>query len=224
MALTTCPVTRGFDKRGMLLPVYCGSWQCPHCARVLARQWAWRCRLQMDDDPRVYYFWTCTLRGKYHTALSGFQALPRLWDNLRKAVSRSVGTWSYCAFVEGQPKRDFMPHFHIISSVKAPYRIKDFAWDRGFGYQATETRVDGPKAASYCAKYASKVSPHTPKGFRRVRASRDWAKMPDQEFFPLIVKSRRETVTEFILRAHELTGVPMDDLYERWDAVMMEDG
>jgi len=94
--------------------------------------------------------------------------------------------------------------------------------DRGFGYQAKESKINGPKAASYCAKYASKISPNTPKGFRRVRASRDWAKLPDVDYTPLMVKSRGETVMSFILRVSDNTGIESDILYERWRDVMME--
>lgn len=176
----------------------------------------------MDDDDRQYYFWTLTLRGKFRSASSGFKALPGLWDGLRKTVQRSVGNWSYCAFVEGQPQRDYMPHFHVISSVKSPYRFKDFAHDHNFGHQAKEARINGPKAAAYCAKYASKISPNTPKGFRRVRASRDWAKLPDQDYTPLLVKSRGETVMSFILRVSDNVGIDPSILYERWRDVMME--
>lgn len=93
----------------------------------------------------------------------------------------------------------------------------------GFGYQATETRVNSHKAAGYCAKYASKVSPKTPKGFRRVRASRDWAKLPEAEFPLILVKSRSETVTAYLTRVSEVYLLPINDLWETWNAVMMEE-
>jgi hypothetical protein len=109
-----------------------------------------------------------------------------------------------------------MPHFHIVSLTKAPYRLKDLAMDAGFGFQALEVKITGPAAASYVAKYASKQHPSTPKGFRRVRASRDWAKLPDFDGDPLMVKARSETTYEFIMRVAETTGLVPEDLYERW--------
>src|SRR5574340_1236878 len=176
--MTQCPAFFAFDEGGNLHAVQCGQWSCPNCAKHLARLWAWRCRLQVEKHGNTAWFWTLTLRGKYHTAEQGYKALPRLWDNIRKRVQRAERDWSYCAFVEGQPQRDYMPHFHAISLSKAPCRLKDLAMECGFGYQAKESYINSAKAANYCAKYASKTNPATPKGFRRVRASRDWAKLP----------------------------------------------
>lgn len=93
----------------------------------------------------------------------------------------------------------------------------------GFGYQATETRINSRKAAGYCAKYASKVSPKTPKGFRRVRASRDWAKLPEAEYPLILVKSRSETVTAYLTRVSDVYLLPINELWETWNAVMMEE-
>ena len=93
----------------------------------------------------------------------------------------------------------------------------------GFGYSATEKRIDSARAASYCAKYASKISPNVPKGFRRVRASRNWAELPDTAYQPLMVKSRRETVPQFLVRVSDNTGIGLSELYERWRDVMMDD-
>jgi hypothetical protein len=109
-----------------------------------------------------------------------------------------------------------MPHFHIVSLSKAPYRLKDLAMDAGFGFQALEVKITGPEAASYVAKYASKQHPSTPKGFRRVRASRNWTKLPEYEGKPLIVKSRSESISAFIMRAADETGIDHETLYERW--------
>lgn len=116
-----------------------------------------------------------------------------------------------------------MPHFHVISLSKAPYRIKDLAHDCGFGYQAAESIINGQKAANYCAKYASKTNPATPKGFRRVRASRDWAKLPDYEGVHLLVKAGKELLSDYLLRVHWVTGVDMDDLLFVWREKLYRD-
>lgn len=86
----------------------------------------------------------------------------------------------------------------------------------GFGYQAYEKQLNSLKAASYVSKYASKQSDKMPKGFRRVRASRDWAKLPDYEGKPLYVRSKTESLTDYLLRVNRATGVDMDTLLERW--------
>lgn len=223
--MSKCPAFYAFNKEGKVIPVDCGQWMCPRCAKHLARMWGWRAKLQINgSDDGVYWFWTLTLRGKYRTPTQGFKALPKLWDAFRKIIQRAVakkklGKWSYLAFVEGQPKRQYMPHFHILSSHKAPLRLKDVAMQAGFGYQAKEKLIDGPKAMSYVAKYASKQSEAMPKKFRRVRASRDWAKLPPFEGDPLYVKAKDETLAAFLLRVNEATGVGMDTLLERWSLV-----
>lgn len=183
--------------------------------------WSWRAKIQVKEAGYPYYFWTLTMRGKYHTAEQGFKALPRLWDTFRKIIQRmlrqkQVKHWSYLAFVEGQPKRDYMPHFHILSSHKSPARLKDLAMQAGFGYQAYEKQLDSLKAASYVSKYASKQSDKMPKKFRRVRSSRDWAKLPDYEGKPLYVRSKKESLFDYLLRVHNATNVDMDTLLERW--------
>lgn len=214
---THCPTMKAFNHNGRVVNVYCGLWSCKRCSKALARKWSWRVRIHVDASGPTAWFWTLTLRGKYVSAEQGFRALPKLWDNFRKIVQRRSKKWSYCAFVEGQPQRDHMPHFHIISMVKAPYRIKDLAHDAGFGFQATETKVNSGKAANYCAKYASKQSPKTPKGFRRVRASQDWAKLPEGDREPLFVKSKGEYLTDYFLRVALATETPLQNIVDRWE-------
>jgi len=218
-----CPSFYAFDNEGNLHAVQCGQWSCPTCAKTLSRLWAWRCRLHVEKNGGEAYFWTLTLRGKYRTAAQGYAVLPSLWDNLRKRVQRQFKSWSYCAFVEGQPQRGDMPHFHVISLRKSPQRLKDLAMECGFGYQAKEKLINSAKAANYCAKYASKVNPATPKGFRRVRASRDWTKLPDYEADPLIVLGKNEFLTDYLLRVNRITGVPMDDLLYLWSYQLYTD-
>lgn len=221
---TKCPVMKAFNTKGKVVTVYCGLWTCKRCQRKLAQLWAWRVRIHVETSGKPAYFWTLTLRGSVRTPKQGFAALPKLWDTLRKAVQRAVGRWEYVAFVEGHPKRGNIPHFHIISMSKAPRRIKDLAMYAGFGYQAKEKRVDGAGAASYVAKYASKQHEDTPRNFRRVRASRSWAKLPEGEGDGFIVKAITETLTAYLLRVHELTGIEMETLLQRWaDAHNWED-
>jgi len=213
----TCPTMHAFNMRAKVVAVMCGSWNCPDCARQNARMWAWRCKLHIQEHGGRAYFWTLTLRGKFRTAGEGYLALPGLWDRLRKRLARAgVQGWSYCAFVEGQPGRGYMPHFHIISMIKCPIRLKDLAMASGFGFQADEQRINDKKAASYCAKYASKQNPHTPKNFRRVRASRDWAKLPDKDYPAIIVKSKAEGTVDYLLRVADLTGASLQDIADQW--------
>ena len=181
-----------------------------------ARLWAWRVKLQLIEDDRQAFFWTLTLRGGYKHARDGYEFIPRGWDALRKYMQRTVDDWTYCAFVEGQANRGGMPHFHIISMAKSPYRLKDLAFHFQFGYQAKEIGVNGLQAAQYVAKYASKGDSNMPRGFRRVRASRDWAKLPPMPHHPHIVPARGESLIDYLLRVADVTGLPTDTVRDRW--------
>lgn len=86
----------------------------------------------------------------------------------------------------------------------------------GFGHQAKELAVDSGGAASYVAKYASKSDDAMPKDFRRVRTSQGWAKLPEYHGMPLIVKARKEFLSEYLIRVAEITGVDFETLHARW--------
>lgn len=109
-----------------------------------------------------------------------------------------------------------MPHFHVITNVAPWKRVKDIAVYAGFGYQATATTVTGPQAASYVAKYATKQNPDTPKGFRRVRTSKDIKPLPERVTEGLIVPHRHENTVEYVLRVSSITGIDPDTIYDRW--------
>lgn len=212
-----CPQFYAFNTDAHLIAVRCGSWYCPHCMKINARHWAWRVNLHLSARHKPAWFWTLTLGRKYKTASDGFRALPGLWDRFRKYMQRlSTGRWEYVAFVEGQPQRGHMPHFHIISLTKEPKRLKDMAVWSGFGYQAKSEKITGAKAAAYVAKYASKQSPLTPKGFRRVRASQGWTKLPPKDSDPLIVRANAESLQDYLERVASETSIPLDDVVSAW--------
>lgn len=154
---------------------------------------------------------------KYRTAAQAYADLPRLWDRFRKYIKRLHGDgWEYVAFVEGQPQRVDMPHFHIISSIKSPKRLKDIAVWSGFGHQAKEKKVTSDKAAWYVAKYASKQSPSCPRGFRRVRASVGWTKLPEKDGASLIVQASKESLQDYLTRVASETSIPLDEIVKTW--------
>lgn len=149
-----------------------------------------------------------------------YKILPKMWESVRKAMQRKVSprAWHYCAFIEGQPKRGDMPHFHIITFDRYPakfHRFKDFAVAHGFGYQAKDESVTSIKGAVYVAKYASKSLFDAPAHFRRVRINEEWPR--NEGFAPYIVKSATETTATFILRASYETRVAMQELYDAWE-------
>ena len=227
------------------MPVWCGKWTCPKCSKRNATLWAWRARLEVEqhDGKLDYFFITLTLPGNYKHAKQGYANIPKIFNRVRMWVSRAIAPdkWHYLAFVEGQPHRGGMPHFHIISGVSIAFvatgknqhgkrklygtrnkiRIKDWAVARGFGFEADESRINGPQASQYVAKYASKQDPRMPKGFRRVRASHNWAKLPEFEGDPLIVRSRKEHTQHYLIRVSDITGIGLDELYARYQGALV---
>lgn len=100
----------------------------------------------------------------------------------------------------------------------SPYRLKDLAWHYGFGYQAKEILIESPAAASYVAKYASKGDKSIPKGFRRVRASQDWEKLPPRSRAPYIVAGKDEDISHYLIRVSEETHLSLDAAGAKWVA------
>jgi hypothetical protein len=174
--------------------------------------------LQLETDPDPVRFWTLTMPGGMRSPRYAFEKLPTLWDVLRKSMQRANGTWTYLAFVEGQAQRDGMPHFHILTYQPAPYRLKDYVAHLGYGYQAKDIPVQSKGAASYVSKYASKGDPAMPRGFRRVRVSRDWEKLPSVPHAPYICPSKGEDLSHYLIRVSEAVGISLDDVAGRWVA------
>lgn len=234
LSMSKCTPMIAFDGIGKIQFVKCGQWSCDDCGKHNARLWAWRVRLELTQHEAIWRMWTITLGSKYRTPKKAFADWPKLWNKFRMRIQRHYEKvdgkgwkWTYCAFVEGQQERDGMPHFHIITNIIPPptyrkgrkkpsYRLKDFAVSCGFGYQAKDRVVESKEAANYVAKYASKGDPNMPKGFRRVRVSQKWAKLPDYQGKTLLLKSKAESVTHFLFRVHDLTGIELDVLYERY--------
>lgn len=223
--LKKCPVMLAFKASGQCVPIYCGQWSCEHCAKKLARKWAIRAAHGVKVVGEGYtYFWTLTMGRKIKTAKYAYAKLPRMFDALRKAMQRKYKHWLYIAFVEGQPERGNMPHFHIITFQSSPEpRLKDFVTRYGFGFQADEKLITSRKAAGYVAKYATKQNKDTPKGFRRVRASRRWPKIsPRKKIDSLIVKSMKETLPAYFARVADITRGSYDNVMREYYTVLLQ--
>lgn len=203
----------------------------------LAGKWAKRAelgRVPAPTDPNPeFWFLTLTLPSVYADAEQGFKALPVLWDTTRKSYQRFYETWMYMAFVEGQPNRGNMPHFHVLSDVVPPIKpgkkgyvtkhgLHDWAVALGWGFMADLQIVSNSGGAAYVAKYASKQAPNAPKGFRRVRCSQSWPKLPDLGGNAWLVPSKNEEIDQFIIRVSETVNIDPDTLYPRWAAAQLE--
>jgi hypothetical protein len=144
-------------------------------------------------------------------------------------MQRSYPKWEYLAFVEGQPKRGGMPHFHIISSQPpnaqknakgnvTKHILHDWAHHLGWGFEIKVEAVTSGQAASYVAKYSTKQHPATPKHFRRVRVSKGWTKLPRDPERKLIVPAHNEDVAHFIARLADISGLSPEHCYQNYTA------
>lgn len=214
-----CPHSyRAFNENAELVTMACDNWNCVHCSRVLAWRWAERVRYGVALWPlRDAYFWTLTLPGWVHYPKTGFRILPDMWDRFRREIQKRYPHWQYAAFVECHPHRNLIPHFHVVSLSPTPYRLKDLAVHCGFGHQVKDLQITGRHAANYVTKYASKQGYAMPRGFRRVRVSRHWPKLPKPEYdlnvYPMLA---RESVTAYIRRVAVITGASYDTLLSQW--------
>lgn len=235
-----CPTLIGFTLQGKARIIYCGQWSCPRCSKKLARKWANRVRIHITETTRIdgenWYMLTVTLGSTEKEVAPAYRKLKKLWNRLRMSITRQVKTrWQYCAFVEGQPKRQSMPHFHIILNVIPPkivgkkgrvtkHAVHNFAHRLGWGFEADFQAVTDDDASYYVSKYVSKGSAVIPRGFRRVRVSRRWTPFPLDPLKRLIVRRQGETLPDFFTRVQELTDTPLDDLYSEWSTATYELG
>jgi|ERR671923_211101 hypothetical protein len=214
-----CPTRmRAFNANADVIRLRCKQWKCDVCRKGLSHYHARRVRYGIALWPGEAYFWTFTLPGHIKNQAFGFRVLRHAWKNLRQSVYRYYGEFQYAAFVEIHPKRQGVAHFHIVSLCPCPGRIKDVAVHAGLGHQATEAVIDGGEAAYYVAKYTSKQGDNMPKGFRRVRYSREWPSLPkplyDTEIYPM---QKGEILSDYLRRISANTGTPFSALLILWN-------
>jgi hypothetical protein len=226
-----CPSLLAYDMKGIIQPIFCGRWQCEYCEKVNAALWAMRTWHGIETMQQKAWFWTLTFPGSVYSPSFAYRILPKMWDTIRKYMQRQEhDSWLYVAFVQGQPRRSDMPHFHIISD-RVPmhwkyykdkpkawlrWRFKDFAVHYGFGHQADCELVDSKKAALYVSRYASRGDKAMPKNFRRVRACEEWPKLPETTYAPYIVRRLDEPFSAYISRVSEVTHIERAILLDRW--------
>jgi len=217
--MANCPSgIRWFNSNGDVVRLACDRWNCDHCRTVLSYRWGTRVRygLALWNGPKR--LWTLTLDGRIKTTDVAFGILGECWDNLRKTMQRAIGRWNYAAFVELHPSRAGIAHFHIVSLAESPGRLKDVAHHAGFGYQAKDDPIDGPKAAYYVAKYTSKQGSVMPRNFRRVRLSRGWPALPDPVYdVPILPIRKHEALADYFIRVATVAGITPADAALRWE-------
>lgn len=191
---------RGAPHEAATVPYRCGSWRCVGgCQDWYRRQEYARIMEALDGVPeRSIYFAVLTLDKQSElTTQQQYARVGSVWPKLRKRLARLVDAKiDYIATVEEQ--RSGTPHLNVLivcdspvlealvkEGERAPQWWKDMARESGWGYMATFERAkDSSAVASYIAKMgvggiiagevtkATQLPWHSPKGHRRIRASR----------------------------------------------------
>lgn len=212
-----CPTARkAFTLRNEIIMLRCKRWTCPYCQLVNAWEWSRNIRYGLALWPGKAYMWTLTMPGWVKTSYEAYNWYPSCWSRLANNVRHNVGEFNYVAIIEGHPRRMGIPHFHVISTAKAPTRLKDMAAHAGFGFQAKEQEIDGPRAGFYVAKYLTKTPAGMPRGFRRIRTSRAWPRLPEDESETFFMPTKHERLDDFFLRVSIELRVPPGEVKERW--------
>jgi hypothetical protein len=210
-----CIATLGVTPAGEVFGIRCKRWACNICAPINALYKA----IETANGVQALfaagirpYFVTITQPPAVKTASFAYSILASQWDGFRNrwqywAKSKGVPNF-YAAFVEGQARRDGMPHFHVIgTAIPKKTDLKAWVTAAGLGYMADVQPVSpNSGVAWYVSKYSTKGSDAAlmPKNFRRVRFSQDWPRMlfrHDIREGEAIVKRANESVVSWTYRA-----------------------
>jgi len=120
-----------------------------------------------------------------HERLSASQTLkvwPHAWKKLHTRANRADGKATYLMVPERH--LDGRLHMHAVVTWSLDERWwKDHARACGLGFMADTSEIETPTGVGfYLVKYVTKTMHDMtwPKGWRRVRTSRDWPKLADQ--------------------------------------------
>lgn len=164
----------------------CKSWSCPACAAVNKSLWVARAYAganKLVSEGETLYFLTLTSHERLNARQSVY-VWPKAWAKMRDRMKyANGGTFQYLMVPEQHHNGRL--HIHAIETAGLGKGvIKTMARESGLGYMDDESAVKTPTgAAMYVSKYLGKQLEFTrwPKGFRRVRTSRQWAKLPPRE-------------------------------------------
>jgi len=189
---------------------------------------------KIGETAQPLYFWTLTCRGKdmpLETAEKDYMKWTnRLFTAARMRAARAGQYWCYVQVTERQKRSH--PHSHLINSyIPEDVRLvkmgdclpngrvakHDTLWSEwfiaaneraGLGIECELSLIKSPRAvATYVSKYLFKdaMSTKWPKGWKRVRYSHSWPKMPERELldaFPLIKLSDWRRMENLGLTVH----------------------
>ncbi len=186
---------------GVIVQGCCNDWLCRRCGHIRANEEYHKLTFgaaTLENEKHQLYFLTLTCRGKEMPLVESEQGYymwtSRLLNSLRMKCRREFEFWSYAQVTERQKRGH--PHSHLIITYVPRDAIETkktrkgkttthlvSKWLKracirsGLGDRYDITRIKSGKAvASYISKYLYKDAILTkwPKGWRRVRYSRNW--------------------------------------------------
>jgi len=182
---THTPWLKGIDIRAGIVVFFrprCKLWSCPVCGPINATLWAWRAdagaRLLGKEHPLAFI--TLTSHEKL-AANASLRVLPSAWGKLQDRLRRAA-SGQYLIVPELHKNGRVHLHGLFTHGLKKKW-FKDNARECGMGYQVDSQEVISlGGVAAYVTKYLTKsiVEPQFAKGFRRVRTTRNWPKLPEK--------------------------------------------
>ncbi len=179
----------------------CKMWDCVHCSRRKARQWAVRVYTGIEkfqaDELAIWHFVTLTSNQNLETFESTLAVWPKAWaklsTRLRRNAKKNGQQMRYVLIPEKHADGRLHTHmlvnqpFGVVLSKKGNWYsnwLKDNAAQCGLGHQADIEPLGTPgRAAFYTTKYLAKGLDveDWPRHLRRIRTSRGWPKLEKDE-------------------------------------------
>lgn len=191
--LSACPNSTicmlGKNEKGKAAVIFrprCKLWSCPTCAHINKALWTMRTFKATEEliAAGLNLSMVTITAHENHTKDRAVVLFPDQWNKLQNRWRRRcIGQPYYAMFPEVGAEGHF--HCHFLTDQWLTERFwKDHARRSGMGFEADEGDHNIPpaKAAGYSSKYLTKSFEFEwPKGFRRVRTSQNWPKLPPLE-------------------------------------------
>jgi len=170
-------------KRAVIFRPRCKLWSCPTCATINANRWvavALNGSNVLIGQGAVLDFFTITSHERLSPEAT-VRVFPASWNKLRMRLEYAGNGPEW--FVVPEQHKDGRLHLHGIVSARLGKRWwKDNARAVGMGYMSDAQEVKSVGGvAGYVSKYLTKTLQFSNwgKGFRRVRSTQGWPKLPD---------------------------------------------
>lgn len=199
------------SKQVVFFRPFCKRWDCPVCGPKNAYKARLRALVGYQtflDLGHKMSFLTLTPHEKLTSAAS-IPVMASAWVKLNRRIKRASQHHNY--FLIPELHQSGKLHFHALTDAALKKKWwKDNGRACGMGYQNDLQEVkEAGGVGGYLTKYLAKTLQNSnfPKGFRRIRASKDWPALPELEkpagweFVALRPNDSREEQASFFQRA-----------------------